>query len=343
MSESAHTRRTVLRATGGLAAAAAGAPAVVGTARAVTDTGWYEATSPTSKTLYSTVMSNEGPMACGQDGNVLKWTDYGTWKVVVENGPATRANTLRAMATTDDGKRVWFVGGSGVIGAYDNVSGLKYNYSAPKGKTSTWEAVAVTGTRENETIYAANGSGEVLKGTTNDEGCVEWGSVAKPGSGSKLAAIDVHSSKPQTVRAVDTSSNAFETEDGGSTWTDVGIPNSQVPLYDVISYKTDSGQQRAYVSGGGGKIYRLDCNCNLWTPTDVGSATLNGVTRSANDDVATVGSSGVAYEKVYGEEWAQMETPIDSDLREMAYGENGTYPDVAVGASGKILERKQRA
>ncbi|WP_245799927.1 hypothetical protein [Haladaptatus litoreus] len=43
------------------------------------------------------------------------------------------------MDVTDDGNRIWFVGGSGVIGEYDVETETLTNYSAPKGKTSTWE------------------------------------------------------------------------------------------------------------------------------------------------------------------------------------------------------------
>jgi photosystem II stability/assembly factor-like uncharacterized protein len=334
MSERTLSRRSLLAGLGGTTVAVTGSATIFNsTARAAG--GWTEVESPTSKTIYGVSMTTEGPVAAGASGNVLQRID-GTWEIVVENGPNTRKSGLRALAVTDDGKRVWFAGSSGALGAYDVTTGTKYNYSAPEGKTSTWEAITLTGSRDAETIHVANGSGEVLIGTTDEDGCVSWGSVTKPGSGSTIPAIDYRESDTTVGHAVDTSSNAFETTDGGQSWERVGIPNSQVNLNDVISFTRD-GTQRVYVAAGGGKVYRLDCACMLWTPTDLGSGDLLGITRSAGDKLVC-GSGGQLHEKREGASWERLTSPVSSDLNEITYG--GTdYPDVAVGRSGVILER----
>ncbi|MFB6221113.1 MAG: hypothetical protein ABEH90_06705 [Halolamina sp.] len=296
-------------------------------------------TSPTSKTLKGVSQTVAGPIAVGKSGNVLARVD-GSWKIVVDDGPHTRDNALHAVAPTDDGKRVWFAGSSGALGAYDVTKGIKYDYTAPQGKTSTWEGITVTGTRENEVLYITNGSGEIMRGHHDNDGCVVWDSVIKPAggtSGSTMPAIDFHDSDPSVGHSVDTSSRVFETSDGGSTWNAVGIPDSQVGLYDVISYTNSNGKNFVYVAAGAGKIYRLDCVCGNWTPTDVGSNHLFSITRRG-DDKLVAGQSGVIYEVTGTDGWEEHSSSVTADLHEAAYGDSSS-PDVIVGGGGTILER----
>jgi photosystem II stability/assembly factor-like uncharacterized protein len=176
----------------------------------------------------------------------------------------------------------------------------------------------------------------VLKGTTDADGCVNWGDLRKPGSGSNVPAIDFRGSDTSVGHSVDTSSNAFETTDGGETWTDIGIPESQVPIHDVISYTRD-GERRVYAAGGDGKICRLDCLCRLWTPTDVGSQALRCVTRSGDDELVC-GDSGAVFEVTGAEGRERLDVPVSSALYEGVYG-GDAGPDVVVGTDGVILER----
>jgi hypothetical protein len=343
-----YSRRTFLKAAGGTAAAAAAGGAAINTASARSGS-FVEAASATSKTLYGVSMTSDGPYAVGKTGDILTRKTLsevgvgssGAWKKVVDAGPHARSSGLRTVAVTDDGKRIWFAGGSGALGAYDVETATKYDYSAPGGKTSTWEAISLTGNRDEETIYVANGSGEILIGTHDSKGCVSWktnGSlnVAKPGGGSRTPAIDFREDGVSTGHVVDTSSQTYVTNDSGGSWENVGIPDSQVGLYDVISYKTSSGLERVYVAGGGGKLYRLDCNCQNWTPIQIGSKALRCITRDGTDRLVT-GASGNIFENV-GDGWTPKESPIGAMLYEATYG-NSTYPDVIVGSSGNILER----
>jgi photosystem II stability/assembly factor-like uncharacterized protein len=162
-------------------------------------------------------------------------------------------------------------------------------------------------------------------------------SVLKPGSGSTIPAMDFRESDITIGHAIDTSSNAFETKDSGDNWSDVGIPDSQVNLFDVISYENADGNKRVYVSAGGGKVYRLDCECDNWTPTDLGSESLYGITRDGSDKLVC-GGSGVIHEVTGSDGWSALESPVTSSLREAVYGGSNS-PDVIVGASGTILER----
>ncbi|GGL59684.1 WD40/YVTN/BNR-like repeat-containing protein [Halocalculus aciditolerans] len=342
MADMPASRRTFLKAAGGAAAATAGGAVLATGGLAASSSGWTTVESPTSKTLYGVSDTVNGPVAVGKTGNILhRKPEAGTWELAYSHGPQTRNNSLRALAVTDDGKRVWFAGGSGALGAYDVNSGVKYNYSAPNEMTSTWEGITVTGNRESETVYVTNGSGEVVKGTTDDEGCVTFGSPQKPGSGSNAAAIDFQESKTSTGHVIDTSGNVFETTDGGENWKDVGIPNAQVIFYDVVSYVNSDDEQRVFVAGGDGHVYRLDCTCNVWTPLKLGGKSFRGIDQVNAGTKIAVGANGSIYEAPAGGSWSEEENvPVSSTLYEVALGDHFSGgPDVIVGNGGTILER----
>lgn len=284
---------------------------------------WREAESPTSKALYGVVSTANGPFAVGTGGNVLSGRN-GEWRFAVRDGPATRKNALTCVDATDDGERIWFAGSSGALGCYDVSDGRKYDYSAPKEKTSTWEAIAVSGERGDETLRVANGSGEVLPVTTDENGCPQWGEVVKPGSGSTVPALDFGDRR---AYAVDTSGNAFEEREEG--WTDIGVKNAQVNFFDV-----HAGGGRLLIAGGGGRVYRYDRACENWTPINAGDGALHGLAEGESKLVA-VGAGGRVYERASGEGWKGSTTPVESDLRDVTVGET----DVAVGAGGTVIER----
>lgn len=280
----------------------------------------------------------------GTTGNVLARRADGTWETVVDVGPAARSNDLRTLAVTDDYKRIWFAGGSGALGSYDVQEGLKYNHSAPNGMTSTWEGISVTGNQDSETVHVYNGSGEHVVGSYDSEGCMQWSDANKPGGGSRVPAVDFREADTKVGHAVDTSSQVYETRDGGSTWQNVGIPNSQVGHYDVISYRDANDNPFVYVASDGGYLYRMNCNCNTWTPIGLGTKRLSGIAHDMSDNLLVSGFSSTIYEKVDDEEWNSLSSPIQADYYEGIYGRtsypDGTEsPDVIVGASGKIIER----
>ncbi|WP_049970695.1 beta propeller repeat protein [Haladaptatus cibarius] len=213
---------------------------------------------------------------------------------------------------------------SGALGCYDVDAGKKYDYSAPMEKTSTWEAIAVKGKRGSEVLRIANGSGEVLPVTTDDDGCPKWGEVVKPGSGSTIPALDFGEKR---AFAVDTSGNAFEERKKG--WKDIGVKNAQVNFFDV-----HAGDGSLLIAGGGGRIYRYDRACENWTPIDAGEGALHAI---AGDDskLVVAGASGHVYERVFGDGRRRSNTPAEADLQAVTVGD----VDVAVGAGGTIIER----
>jgi nitrous oxide reductase len=129
MSENTLTRRRTLQVAGTAGATALGGALV--TSVSAQSGGWTEVDSPVSKTLYGVVNTQAGPFAAGKTGNVLGRVD-GSWRVVVDDGPQTRSNSLRTLAVTDDGKRIWFAGSSGALGAYDVVEGVQVQLQRPE-------------------------------------------------------------------------------------------------------------------------------------------------------------------------------------------------------------------
>ncbi|WP_226005638.1 hypothetical protein [Natrinema salinisoli] len=338
---------------------------------------WIAAESSTSRTLHGVAHGQDGPYACGEGGIFLHRTPDG-WRTLLERGPGVSDNTLRSIATTDDGCRLWFAGDSGALGFYDVADGHLSDHSAPMEKTSTWEAIAVTGKTGEERVRIANGSGEVLDCTVED-GCPVWGDVVKPGGGSTIPGV---TAGPDGFYAVDTSGGAYvEPPEGGSTdsastnadstdgsttdesadddaadtepsgddaanaWERIGVRNAQVDFQDIWA-----GEESVFIAGADGIAYRYSPDCENWTPLYVGQGALQTI-RSVGADAVAVATGGRIYERNESVRWAELETPTEKSLLDLALARSsadvdsglGTVPvDVAVGAGGTILERDRR-
>ena len=324
---SGYTRREFMKTSG--AVAAIGLPTSTVAQDGSTDNGWTKAKSPTTKTLYGVVDTVEGPFAVGAGGDVLARRKNG-WQKVVEYGPMARSRPLTGVDVTSDGKAIWFVGGSGVIGEYDVVSETLTNYSAPKGKTSTWEGCSVVGkTGENERLYFVNGSGELLIGVRQQSGSIKYEDVLKPGGGSTIPAIDFYSRKKGHVCS--TSQYVAETAEGGKKWKRIGIDFAGGAFYDVASV----GPKDVNVAGGGGIVYRYDGF--RWTPhvIDDGRQAIRAIDRDGTAGLAA-GSGGKTYERQSTGQWKRFQTPVATKLKGVSRGKTH---DVAVGAGGTIVER----
>ena len=282
--------------------------------------------------LYGVVQTVEGPYAVGGSGTLAADRGDG-WEIVFDDGPATRQAQLRAVDVTDDGRRVWMVGSSGVIACYDVEQRRKFDYSYPDGMTSTWEAVAVAGDKGEEKVLAANGSGQVLPFTVHGFD-VNWGRTTKPvGKGANVAAL---AAAPDGVGyAIDTSGNAFRTtrEEG---WTDIGILDAQLRLYDIWA----GANQRVYVTAGDGNVYRYDDSAGDWSPIGVA----NGVAMRAIDvtigdgegEMVVVGGDGSIYERTGKERWREVPSPKQATLFDLAVAGEA---EVIVGKNGTVVER----
>lgn len=324
-----HTRRNFIRI-GATTALLGAATLSSASAEQVTDHSWTEAESPTSKKLNDGTNTAQGPFICGAEGNVLARHENG-WELVVEYGPQARSRSLTGIDSTDDGKAVWFVGESGVIGEYRVETQTLTNYSAPNGKTSTWEDCAVQGNAgENERLYFVNGSGELLVGVRQDSGAVQYKEVIKPGGGSTIPQVDFYNRKSGHVCS--TSQFVGESVDGGESWEQIGIDFSGTAFYDLAS----RNGMDVNVAAGSGIIYRYDGF--RWTPhvVDDGRRAIRAVDRDGEAGLAA-GDGGTIYERQSAGQWRQFVTDIDTALDGAVWGD--TY-DVVVGNGGTILERE---
>jgi uncharacterized membrane protein YgcG len=318
----------MLTLTGATAASIAG---VSGTAAAEWRNGpaeeredWSVVESPISQTIYSVAPTTRGPTAVAGKGYVIARRD-GEWEVLLDRGPAASSNTLYAADVTSDGKRVWFAGSSGALGFYDVDEGKKHDYTAPLGKTSTWEAITVAGKKGSEKILVANGSGEVLPGYITDHN-PEWGWVVKPGgSGSTISALGA--SADGIGYAVNTSGSVFKTTDDDG-WERIGIENAQVKFYGIAATESN-----LFVPGGGGLVYRYNKSANNWTPLGVGTGALRGIGQEG-DEMVVAGDGGSIYIRDGPNRWELSRARTSQTLNAIALGND---LDVIVGKN-VILE-----
>jgi len=292
---------------------------------------WQAIDSPTGKTLLGVVETVRGPYVVGEDGVVLTRDEAG-WTTVIEAGPAIKRNRLTCVAVTPDRERCWFAGDSGALGMYDTISGRKYDYTAPMEKTSTWEAIAVAGTPDDERLCVANGSGEVLPIGFDDRGCPQYGAVTKPGGGSTIAALAADAT---ACYAADTSGGVFATTD--EEWTQIGIDCAQVNFLALCAR-----DESLLVGGGDGTLYRYDPACGNWTPLSVGETAVHAVAsdeHAASHDSRTraiaVGENVMIVERTPDRGWHGIDSPAESDLWGVVLGTT----DIAVGEDGTLIER----
>lgn len=303
---------------------------------AVAQEEWASVSSPTGNTIYSVNHTANGPAACGVGGEIHHRRS-GKWKTVVKRGPSKNSRTLTDSDPTDDGKRLWVVGNSGAIGEYVVDDKELEDHSNPLGISSEFTSVSVTGSRGSERIYIGKSSGEVLVGVRNSDGTFDW-SRTDTGSGYTVNAVDFTLS-PQDGFAATNGGGVYRTRDGGDSWTRVGIEEAATG-YTALLVDPGSPNQ-VYVGGGGGRIWRLDCDCNVWTPTEADTKRVYALeANSQQERYLGAGGSGRSYELAEdGAGWVAIETPTGNALYGAASADDGSGIDVLVGGSGTILER----
>jgi photosystem II stability/assembly factor-like uncharacterized protein len=321
MSSRRTTRRGLLAgvaAVGGLAVTGLGLDVVRG------DHDWTERESPTGSTLYDAASAGDDLFAVGSDG-LLERTDAG-WRLVDGDGLLGANRTLRGVAPTDDGAGLWLVGTEGTVGVYDLGDGVLdvFDLGDLLGLGRTLYDVSVSGPLGEERVSASTTDGDVVVGTQGLLGR-DWRTVPTGGS-QTLTGIHFHSDS--TGYAVGRGGTVFRTTDGGDLWGQVGIPGFDTVLYDVVS-----GPDRVYVAAENGRLFRLDCTCDLWTPVKAGAKTVRAL-GGRPDDPLGAGENSRAFEFV-DSEWTAHDTSAGATLLGVARGP----VDVAVGSGGKIVER----
>ncbi|GGM73410.1 photosystem II stability/assembly factor-like uncharacterized protein [Halarchaeum rubridurum] len=323
MGGTALTRRRVLGALGGVGAAALGVAATTG---ASADDEWNAVGSPTGNAINDVTHTSGMAHAVGSSGLVLRRV-AGEWSIHTDEG-AGRSKTLEACDTTRGGDRLWFCGASGTVGALDVESGEVTSHSKPIEAGNGFTDVAVAGSVGGERVYLASSSGTVVVGHHGKKG-MTW-TKRDTGASDTVTAVDFHTR--ERGHAVTNGSAVYRTTDGGATWEWVGIEDAQVPLKDV-----SSGARHVYVAGGAGRVFRLDCRCRRWTPFKAGSVTISAFERTADRLLGAGGSGNVVEPSDTG--YTLYGTATGNHLNGVAIGEE-YEPDVVVGDSGAILERR---
>ncbi|WP_226005627.1 WD40/YVTN/BNR-like repeat-containing protein [Natrinema salinisoli] len=320
-----HTSRRALLAAIGTAA---GSLSLAGCIDA--DSEWVAADVPTDATLYDVVPTAVGAYAVGENGTVLaRDDDRDEWTVELEGGLGGRGDGLRSAAVTSNGRAMWVAGDSGALGLYDVLADRTIDFSAPKGKTTSWTAIAVAGLAGDERLTAINSSGELLRGR-RDGPTIEWSEVIEPGSGSSVTDIDLTPLGYGYV--VDTDSGVFESRDAGVSWSRIGIGGAGVDFAAVAA--TDSGH--VSVAGGNGIVYTYD---GLdWSRTTLGEQPIAALARD-RDTALAVSSTGTLFERRYGDWTTLVDLQPGNELLAVAL-ETARSPQLVVGQSGTIFERR---
>ena len=290
---------------------------------------WHKAESPTSRTLYDVVVSRAGVFAVGEDG-IIVGRCHGIWERIDKDSPNLEVvgNTLYDAATPEDGRNVWFCGSSGAIGVYEPKEQELLDYSAPGEKTSTWETIAVAGTKGNEYIFVGNGSGELLRGR-RDGKAINWQDVREPEGGSTL--VDLEFPTANVGFLADSSGELSRTTDAGDSWNNIGVRGAGHALHSIGA----ADEKTVFVSADAGAIYRY--NGTTWTEMNAGSASVDGIDIVDRKTGLACTSQGGVYSLTDGR-WEQQRSDDGTVLHSIIFGNEAT-PHVAVGGSGEIVER----
>lgn len=276
-----------------------------------------------SVSLRDVAGSANGPVAVGETGAVVARAPDGTWGVVVEDGPGATGETLRAVATTDDGERVWFAGANGALGFYDLPDSARRDRSEPDGITDAFGVLTVAGTRGDEKLLLADGNGAVYAAEVAGES-LDWGPAYRPAGDTALT--DLAATPDGVGYAVD--SNAVvrrTTPDEG--WRAVGVEDAENSFYAVAA-----GPGVLLVGGGNGRVYRSTDGGGTWTPFSLGSFTVRALDATGDRAVAA-GTNGTLVTRV--DDWRPDEWEGSKTINAVALG----GVDVAVGNGGLVLER----
>ncbi|EMA36830.1 hypothetical protein [Halobiforma nitratireducens] len=309
-----------------LGAIAAGIGSLAGCVDA--DGKWVAADVPTDAALYDVATAADGAYAVGEDGILLERTD-GDWSIRLEGGPDGAGDAFRAATATNNGRTLWVAGDGGTLALYDVVADRIVDFSAPRGATSSWTAVAAAGLSGEERLSVVNSSGELFRGR-RDGPAVEWADPIKPGSGSSVT--DVALTALTYGYAVDTDGGVFESRDGDVSWTQIGIDGAGVDFETVAAI--DDGH--VSVAGGDGTVFAYDGVA--WSRTSLGEQPIVALARERYDALA-VSAAGVVYERNF-DGWTENERlEVGVEPHSVALGTART-PQVIVGESGTAFERR---
>ena len=310
------TRRTLLR---GIGAATAG----VGGLATTTDTAaagetYHRIPVDTDTTLFDVVDTREGPFAVGLEGTLVRRGED-RYYTVTDGSPFGEHTHLYGLDVTGDGRRLWIVGGEGVVAEYDVLTDEIRRHDV--GIDRTLVDVGVTGPTGEGTVYAIDGRGNVFY--TFDYGDT-W-EQHEFGHGVPTVALERFGERGGVV--LDLGGCVFRTLDG-KTWDPVrvgGLDRYMFGITGTRDYGAIVGEDGLLIAGDEDERHRhilgdVDLLDIDYRPTD----TFGVVT----------GFEGTVFE--FHEEWRRVELPVEFPLFGVYVGER----TIVVGDEGVVFERR---
>ncbi|WP_408958871.1 hypothetical protein [Natrinema sp. 74] len=282
---------------------------------------WTASDAPIEGTVYAVTETANGPCAVGDGGTVLGRAGDGSWGVIVSDGPGAQGETLRAVAATDDGRRIWVSGTGGAMGYYDLERGHRVDCSRPDGMDVTFHALAVAGARGSEKLLLADGNGVVLPGTVDGERPA-WDRRTVPADGTAITALAADESG--CGYGVDGDGTVWQTTPSG--WERIGIADAEGSLSAVAA----SGSTLV-VGGGNGRFYDRT-EGDGWTPYSAGDAGIECL--DADGTTRLVGGESGLLRVRTRDAWRETDWNGEATIHGVLAGS----PHVAVGENGLVLE-----
>ncbi|MDS0477645.1 hypothetical protein [Natrinema sp. 1APR25-10V2] len=282
---------------------------------------WTAVDAPAEGTVYDVIGTANGPCAVGDGGTVVGRAADGSWGIIVPDGPGARGETLRAVAATDDGRRIWFCGTGGAVGYFDLESGRRVDCSRPDGMDVTFHALAVSDDRASEKLLLADGNGVALPGTVDGENPA-WDRRTTPADGTAITAL-----------SADESGYGYGVDGNGAVWKTTPSGRDRIGIADAEDslYAAAASASTLVVGGGNGRFYERD-ETGGWTPHSLGDAGIECL--DVDGSTRLVGREGGLLR--VRERGTRRET--DWDGTATVHGVLAGSPHVAVCENGLVLE-----
>ncbi|WP_435096540.1 hypothetical protein [Halarchaeum sp. P4] len=285
---------------------------------------WQLHETPTNENLRAVTHTANGAAAVGDSGIVLGRSANAKWGHVVEHGPSADDSNLYDVAVTGDGRRLWFCGDDGALGYYDLPSGERHDASEPFGLTESFRAITALGKRGSEKLLVGSSAGTVVSATAEGT-TVRLAARLHPANASSVTAA---LSRESGVGYILTGSGGLHRTTAHQGWKQVGVPDASTDSWHAAARFADG----LFVAGGSGFAAHYDPTDGTWTPYDLGSHTIYGVSGDANGAIA-VGGSGTVHQRT-DKDWVKAATPTGTRLLDATV----TPAPVVVGKDGVVLE-----
>lgn len=208
------------------------------------DYEWSTAVASKKSQLMGAESFENTAFASGKRGVLIERTAPSEWESVFTSGATGDGRGVLDLSLTDDGKRVWFSGYSGVFGYYDRESESIEPHPAPYDLTSNFGSISVNGGAGSEEIHAVDGGGRVLRVQMSDERMSVKG-VSVPGDGTGFSEIVDYDG---VLYAADRNGFLYRSEDG-RTWRKRRLAQTTIKALS----RTDSG---LVAIDDGGTVYK---------------------------------------------------------------------------------------